>query len=485
MNTPILDKPLSRWNAPYWAMANGIAAGLNAADWSVLCALYFHLPKAIPGVRRISRLSGRSESTVCEALKRLGDFGLIEYTMSDRGRRLRTSMRVADPRLSATVKAFEATIAKVSDSRTSKSPKAGDKVSDSRRNGKTNISDSRRSSLRKPEFKSPGIGTEVRKRRAQGKDNAAGAASGAVAPVAASPLFAEEVYPGQPSAQETVTPTASTAFAKDGTAEGTALPAAFAAQMGDESPGDVERLSVSPTVAHMGRCDEQGQDDDGEPLEDYAIQIKYGLDQFAVGPVLDNWRALDMNCRRAVRRAAAAIAFGVKHYDAPRSTWRTLKAGQTCWFKTQLSGSESIDLEQIDPDPTTQQLAGYVSWILTLIRTEHDEFDFGEAKSYSFDKEAIRRAGQLLSNFRSVEAVTEHLLTVRDNFTAIDRAIAQQLPDPLRLDLSLFTHKLVVNAANDIINSERAAVRAAEQYTAEEKDHEPDFDHQFQQPAAA
>jgi hypothetical protein len=98
---PDLTKPLSRFNAAYWAMMRGVAAKLDAADWSVLCAIYCHLPNPEFGKGRLERLSGRSPTTVKTSRKRLRKFGLIDYAEHSGGyhRNASTKYTCADIRL--------------------------------------------------------------------------------------------------------------------------------------------------------------------------------------------------------------------------------------------------------------------------------------------------------------------------------------------------------------------------------------------------
>jgi len=102
---PDLSKPLSRWNAPHWAMMNGIAAALDAADWCVLCAIYAHLPNVEPGLSRLAALSGRAPSTVKASRKRLRAWGLIDYAEGLGGNHYETATKYtcADVRQQAVV----------------------------------------------------------------------------------------------------------------------------------------------------------------------------------------------------------------------------------------------------------------------------------------------------------------------------------------------------------------------------------------------
>lgn len=102
---PDLTKPLSRWNAPHWAMMHGVAAALDAADWCVLCAIYAHLPNVEPGLSRLAALSGRATSTVKASRKRLRAYGLIDYADSFGGNHFETSTKYtcADIRQQAVV----------------------------------------------------------------------------------------------------------------------------------------------------------------------------------------------------------------------------------------------------------------------------------------------------------------------------------------------------------------------------------------------
>lgn len=93
-----LTKPLSRFDASYWAMKHGVAASIDAADWSVLCAIYLHLPDAQLGKGSLEILSGRAESTVKVSRKRLREFGLIDYPESTGGEKTGTLYIVSDIR---------------------------------------------------------------------------------------------------------------------------------------------------------------------------------------------------------------------------------------------------------------------------------------------------------------------------------------------------------------------------------------------------
>jgi hypothetical protein len=84
-DVPDPTKPLSRFNAPYWAMMYGIAAALEPAEWKVLCAIYAHLPNVEPGCGRLELLAGVSPATVKRARKRLKRVGLIGYPDDHRG----------------------------------------------------------------------------------------------------------------------------------------------------------------------------------------------------------------------------------------------------------------------------------------------------------------------------------------------------------------------------------------------------------------
>lgn len=83
--TPDWSKPLSRWNATYWAMQHGIAAALEASEWKVLGAIYHHLPNVHPGKGRLEQLAGVSTSSVKRARKALKAAGLINFDEGFRG----------------------------------------------------------------------------------------------------------------------------------------------------------------------------------------------------------------------------------------------------------------------------------------------------------------------------------------------------------------------------------------------------------------
>jgi biotin operon repressor len=111
-----LSKPLSRWNAPHWAMRNGIAAALKSdARWAVLEALFTYLPNVRPGKDAIESMTGLSRASVWRATKALKAVGLINYDDQNRGGyRLTNQYVLADIRRPEVVKAVLEVIAKPS-----------------------------------------------------------------------------------------------------------------------------------------------------------------------------------------------------------------------------------------------------------------------------------------------------------------------------------------------------------------------------------
>jgi hypothetical protein len=79
-------------------MERGITAALDPAAWSVLCAIYHHLPNVKPGKGRLESLSGRSKATVQSNRKFLRAVGLIDYEDNVGGRANTTKYTVADIR---------------------------------------------------------------------------------------------------------------------------------------------------------------------------------------------------------------------------------------------------------------------------------------------------------------------------------------------------------------------------------------------------
>jgi hypothetical protein len=100
---PDLTKPLSRWNAIYWAQAHGIQAALKSdARWAVFEALAFHLPNVEPGAGRLEAITGLSGRKLWDAKKALRRVGLIDYADSKGGRNQTTKYKaVADTRNAA------------------------------------------------------------------------------------------------------------------------------------------------------------------------------------------------------------------------------------------------------------------------------------------------------------------------------------------------------------------------------------------------
>lgn len=97
---PDFTKPLSRFNAPVWAMKHGIAAAFKSdARWAVLQALFTFLPNVYPGKDKIEELTGLSHATVWRAIKDLKAVGLINYAPNLGGSKNTNSYEIADIRL--------------------------------------------------------------------------------------------------------------------------------------------------------------------------------------------------------------------------------------------------------------------------------------------------------------------------------------------------------------------------------------------------
>ena len=79
-DAPDMTRPLSRFNAMYWAMTYRIAAALGATDWAVLCALYQHLPNIKVGTKSIAKMAGVSAASVKRARKQFERVGLMICT---------------------------------------------------------------------------------------------------------------------------------------------------------------------------------------------------------------------------------------------------------------------------------------------------------------------------------------------------------------------------------------------------------------------
>ena len=81
-----LTKKFNRFDFLVAGVSGGIMAALGGdTRWSLLCAIYDHLPNTRPGINRLAQVSGLSERTIGRKLKELKAAGLIHYDESNRG----------------------------------------------------------------------------------------------------------------------------------------------------------------------------------------------------------------------------------------------------------------------------------------------------------------------------------------------------------------------------------------------------------------